>query len=120
MIPVCAKLREKGFSVVIFPDESKLGKQFDYATRNGIPFISINADSEAAAGADLVLSGHTHGGHVFPAGQIGMLMGANDCLYGTQRRGDTDFVVTSGISGWGIPFKTGAISEFVVIDIIRQ
>ena len=74
-------------------------------------------DSEAAAGADLVLSGHTHGGHVFPAGQIGMLMGANDCLYGTQVRGDTTFVVTSGISGWGIPFKTGAISEFVVIDI---
>ena len=77
-------------------------------------------DAEAAAGADLVLSGHTHGGHVFPAGQIGMLMGANDCLYGTQRRGDTDFVVTSGISGWGIPFKTGAISEFVVIDITKQ
>ena len=50
VMPVCAKLREKGFSVVIFPDESKLGKQFDYATRNGIPFISINADSEAAAG----------------------------------------------------------------------
>ena len=77
-------------------------------------------DAEAAAGADLVLSGHTHGGHVFPAGQIGMLMGANDCLYGTQRRGDTDFVVTSGISGWGIPFKTGARSEFVVIDITKQ
>ena len=50
VMPVCAKLREEGFSVVVFPDESKLGKQFDYATRNGIPFISINADSEAAAG----------------------------------------------------------------------
>ena len=50
VMPVCAMLREKGFSVVVFPDESKLGKQFDYATRNGIPFISINADSEAAAG----------------------------------------------------------------------
>ena len=49
-MPVCARLREKGFSVVVFPDESKLGKQFDYATRSGIPFISINADSEAAAG----------------------------------------------------------------------
>jgi len=50
VMPVCAKLREKGFSTVVFPDESKLGKQFDYATRNGIPFISINADNEAAAG----------------------------------------------------------------------
>ncbi|MBO4657055.1 MAG: histidine--tRNA ligase [Bacteroidales bacterium] len=50
VMPVCAALRERGFSVVVFPDESKLGKQFDYATRSGIPFISINADSEAAAG----------------------------------------------------------------------
>ena len=74
-------------------------------------------DAEAAAGADLVLSGHTHGGHIFPAGQIGLLMGANDAIYGVSRRGDTSFVVTSGISGWAIPFKTGTFSEIVVIDL---
>lgn len=74
-------------------------------------------DSEADAGADLVLSGHTHGGHIFPAGQIGLIIGANDSLYGTESRGDTNFVVTSGISGWAIPFKTGTRSEYVVIDI---
>ena len=73
--------------------------------------------AEAAAGADLVLSGHTHGGHIFPAGQIGLLMGANDAIYGVQRRGNTSFLVTSGISGWAIPFKTGTFSEIVVIDI---
>jgi predicted MPP superfamily phosphohydrolase len=76
-------------------------------------------DAEAAAGADLVLSGHTHGGHVFPAGQIGLLMGANDALYGVSRRGNTSFVVSSGISGWAIPFKTGTFSEIVVIDLIK-
>ena len=74
-------------------------------------------DAEAAAGADLVLSGHTHGGHIFPAGQIGMLMGANDRLYGHEKRENTDFIVTSGISGWAIPFKTGCRSEYVVVDI---
>ena len=73
--------------------------------------------AEAEAEVDLVLSGHTHGGHVFPAGQLGMLMGANDALYGHEQRGGTDFIVTSGISGWAIPFKMGAISEYVVIDI---
>ena len=73
--------------------------------------------AEAAAGADLVLSGHTHGGHMFPAGQLGLLMHANDFNYGLTARGDTSFIVTSGISGWAIPFKTGTRSEFVVIDI---
>lgn len=73
--------------------------------------------AEAASGADLVLSGHTHGGHMFPAGQLGLLMHANDFNYGLTTRGDTSFIVTSGISGWAIPFKTGTRSEFVVIDI---
>lgn len=77
-------------------------------------------DNEEKAEVDLVLSGHTHGGHVFPAGYVGLLMGANDKVYGTESRGNTDFVVTSGISGWAIPFKTGAISEYVVIDIISR
>ncbi len=76
-------------------------------------------DAEAAAGADLVLSGHTHGGHIFPAGQIGRLMGANDAVYGVTKRGNTSFVITSGISGWAIPFKTGTFSEIAVIDIIK-
>lgn len=76
-------------------------------------------DNETAAKVDLVLSGHTHGGHIFPAGFIGILMGANDKVYGTEHREDTDFVVTSGISGWAIPFKTGTISEYVVIDIVN-
>jgi predicted MPP superfamily phosphohydrolase len=44
-------------------------------------------------------------------------MGFNDRVYGKEVRGDTTFIVTSGISGWAIPFKTGCISEYVIIDI---
>lgn len=73
-------------------------------------------DNEAGL-VDLVVSGHTHGGHIFPVGPIGMLLKANDLNYGTENRNGTDFLVTSGISGWAIPFKTGTISEFVVADI---
>ena len=73
--------------------------------------------AEAESGADLVFSGHTHGGQIFPAGQIGMWIKANDRLYGSETRENTTFVVTSGISGWAIPIKTGTYSEIVVIDI---
>lgn len=37
-----------------------------------------------------------------------------------QNCGGTVFEVSSGISGWEIPFKTGAISEYVVIDVESQ
>lgn len=69
------------------------------------------------AGVDLVLSGHTHGGQLFPFNQVGKWIGANDLVYGHEKRGGTDFVVTSGISDWAIKFKTGTKSEFVVIDV---
>ena len=74
-------------------------------------------DAEAASGADLVISGHTHGGQIIPAGTVGMMIGANDRRYGTETRGGTTFVVTSGVSGWAIPLKTGAISEYLIIEV---
>ena len=77
-------------------------------------------DAEAEAGADLVLSGHTHGGHVFPAGQLGVVLGETERLYGEEKREDTEFLVSSGASGWEIPFKTGCISEYCVIDIAGE
>lgn len=66
---------------------------------------------------DLVLSGHTHGGQLWPLNKAGEWMGANDKTYGYERRNLTDFIVTSGISDWAIKFKTGTKSEIVVIDI---
>lgn len=74
-------------------------------------------DAEAAAGADLVLSGHTHGGQLIPITYVGEWIGANDNTYGYEQRDNTDFIVTSGISDWAIKFKTGCKSEYVVINI---
>lgn len=69
---------------------------------------------------DLVLSGHSHGGQLFPLGYIGLLSKANDEFYGMHVRGKTTFIVNSGISDWAIDFKTGAISEYVIIDIKKK
>ena len=74
-------------------------------------------DAEAAAGADLVLSGHTHGGQFIPVRHVGEWVGENALRYGHERRGNTDFVVSSGISNWTLQFKTGCRSEIVLIHI---
>lgn len=73
--------------------------------------------NQAQAEVDLVVSGHTHGGQLFPFNKVGEWLGANDRTYGFEHRGLTDFIVTSGLSDWAIKFKTGTKSEFVVIDI---
>ena len=74
-------------------------------------------DNQTNAEVDLVLSGHTHGGQLFPFNQVGKWIGANDLIYGHEKRKNTDFIVTSGISDWAIKFKTGTKSEYVVINI---
>ena len=50
IIPVVKSLREAGVPCEIYPDAAKLKKQFDYADRKSIPFISINGESESVSG----------------------------------------------------------------------
>ena len=82
----------------------------------------VDYDEEADSGADLVLSGHTHGGQMIPIMQFSRWfhLGGNDNIYGMERRRNTDFIVTSGISDWAIKFKTGCRSEFVMIEVNGQ
>ena len=51
VIPVARELRNRGVSVEIYPEPCKLKKQFDYAARKAIPFISICGSEEIAAGS---------------------------------------------------------------------
>lgn len=76
--------------------------------------------AQTEAKVDLVLSGHTHGGQLFPLNQVGKWIGANDLIYGHEKRDKTDFIVTSGISDWSIKFKTGTKSEYVIINLLPQ
>lgn len=73
--------------------------------------------NQIQSGVDLVLSGHTHGGQLFPFNYVSQWLKINDKTYGYERRGETDFIVTSGISDWAIRFKTGTQSEYVIITL---
>ena len=50
VLPVAKALREAGVSVEVYPEAAKLKKQFDYADKKAIPFISINGSTEMEAG----------------------------------------------------------------------
>lgn len=50
LIPVVKSLREAGVACEIYPEQTKLKKQFDYADKKAIPFLSIVGGNEAAEG----------------------------------------------------------------------
>ncbi|MBR5099932.1 MAG: ATP phosphoribosyltransferase regulatory subunit, partial [Bacteroidales bacterium] len=49
-IPVAAALRATGIACEIYPDNTKLKKQFEYADRKGIPYLAIVGDQEMTGG----------------------------------------------------------------------
>lgn len=74
--------------------------------------IQVNAKN----GADLELSGHTHGGQIWPTGYLNDFM-PGSMRYGNKTIGSFQAITTSGLAGWGFPIKTGAPSEYVVINV---
>ena len=50
VLPIAKALREAGVSVEVYPEATKLKKQFDYADKKAIPFISINGSTEMESG----------------------------------------------------------------------
>ena len=50
ILPVAAALRNAGVPVEVYPESSKLKKQFDYADRKGVAVLSITGSSEIEAG----------------------------------------------------------------------
>ena len=71
----------------------------------------------AAVGADLILSGHTHGGQVWPAGAVGMAA-RNERNYGKKQITDTCTAIVSGGTGtWGYKFRTQGRTEIVLVEI---
>ncbi|MFJ8699660.1 metallophosphoesterase [Streptomyces ardesiacus] len=69
-------------------------------------------------GVDLQLSGHTHGGQLWPGNLIAGA--ANPTLAGLERYGDTQLYVSRGAGAWGPPTRVGAPSDITVIELASR
>ena len=76
-----------------------------------------NLDEPANLGVDLMISGHTHAGQVFPINLIEKLIYKNN--YGIYKNTKQHFtsIVSSGFGFWGPPIRLMTRSEIVVIDV---
>ncbi len=70
ILPAAKSLRDEGISVEVYPDEAKLKKQFEYAQRHCIPFISINGSTEMEAGTLNIKNLASGQQKAFPANDI--------------------------------------------------
>jgi hypothetical protein len=71
----------------------------------------------AAKGVGLQLSGHTHGGQIFPWGLFVRL--DQPFVQGLDRLDDTMIYVSRGTGFWGPPMRVGAPSEISLLELTR-
>jgi predicted MPP superfamily phosphohydrolase len=69
-------------------------------------------------GVDLQLSGHTHGGQLWPGNFIAAA--ANPTVAGLDRYGDTQLYVSRGAGAWGPPTRVGAPSDITVVELASR
>lgn len=68
-------------------------------------------------GYDLMLSGHTHAGQIWPTGLISQAAGIVEMNYGQRKMDHLQVIVSSGIGGWGYPIRTSRHCEYVIISV---
>lgn len=69
----------------------------------------------ATMGVGLQLSGHTHGGQIFPWGWMVKL--DQPYVAGLSQHGDAQIYVSCGTGFWGPPMRVGAPAEITLIEL---
>ena len=76
----------------------------------------VQVEQARTAGVDLQLSGHTHGGQLWPLTHVVGL--EQPAVRGLSRHGDTQLYVTAGVGCWGPPMRVGARPELTVVELV--
>ncbi|SDI64733.1 hypothetical protein SAMN05192558_106127 [Actinokineospora alba] len=75
----------------------------------------VQVTDAARAGVDLQLSGHTHGGQLYPFHHVVGL--AQPAVSGLSKVDDTWLYVTNGAGFWGPPVRVGAAPDITVLEL---
>lgn len=75
----------------------------------------VKLDEAVANGIDLQLSGHTHNGQFWPLNYFTRAM--FEVSYGYYKKGESQFIVSSGFGIWGPRIRSASRSEIVVLNI---
>ncbi|MFE5299724.1 metallophosphoesterase [Streptomyces sp. NPDC056632] len=101
------------------PDFAKaLGDRDPARTAVLLAHQPIVIDDAVRHGVDLQLSGHTHGGQLWPGNYLAGL--ANPTVAGLERYGDTQLYVSRGAGAWGPPVRVGAPSDITVVELASK
>lgn len=74
-------------------------------------------DENSDAGTDLLVSGHTHNGQIWPGNIFLECTPFGDGVCGEYKVSNMKAYVTAGFAGWGLPIKTSSRAEYIVINI---
>lgn len=96
-------------------ERSNIDEKLDY----DLPIIMLEHNpmyiDEYSEKVDLILSGHTHRGQLFPANIVTDLMYEVD--YGYYNNSGTHVIVSSGVGTWSMPMRVGSHCEIVNINV---
>jgi len=86
-------------------------------------FLNHTPDTREAreaveAGADLVLSGHTHGGQIWPFSYFSRMV--HPCHWGLYSLGKGFIFTSCGVGDWGTRMRIGAPPEIVLIRLVDE
>ncbi|GHV37486.1 serine/threonine phosphatase [Synergistales bacterium] len=117
-----------GITLIGLDDPVKMGRGFseeilpegiDFSRKNKEAIILLKHRPYVIAGTegkfDLQLSGHTHGGQIWPF--IYVASRVNKSVQGLSKHGDSLVYVSNGTGFWGPPMRFFAPPEVTIIDI---
>jgi uncharacterized protein len=108
-------LMNKKSEQAVFFDSIKVDLSKFNIFLNHEPALVKEAESN---GMDLMLSGHTHNGQIFPFGLFVRMRYKH--LYGLFEIGRMKLYVTSGTGVWGPFMRVGSYNEMVTINIVPE